>query len=83
MPLKNIDATTIGFCLSLFDWAKFRKAKGGIKLHVLFDAKEQIPDVVNISNAKRHDITEVDHIPIGKNSIHIMYKEYFCYKLTI
>ena len=27
------DSTTISLCLSLFDWAKFRTAKGGIKIH--------------------------------------------------
>lgn len=83
MPLKIIDATTIGLCLSLFDWAKFRKTKGGIKLHVLFDAKEQIPDVVNISNANRHDITEVNRMPIGENSIYVMDKGYVCYKFLL
>ena len=29
------DSTTIGLCLSVFWWAKFRKRKGGIKLNTL------------------------------------------------
>jgi len=81
MPLKIIDATTISLCLSLFDWAKFRKTKGGIKLHVLFDVKEQIPDFVNMSTAKKHDINEAHHMPIGENTIYVLDKGYFCYKL--
>ena len=32
--LYSMDATTIDLCQSLFPWASFRKAKGGIKLHV-------------------------------------------------
>jgi len=81
MPLKIIDATTISLCLSLFDWAKFRKTKGGIKLHVLFDVKEQIPDFVNMSTAKKHDINEAHHMQIGENTIYVLDKGYFCYRL--
>ena len=33
-PLYSLDSTTIDLCLSLFPWAKFRKSKGAIKLHV-------------------------------------------------
>ena len=32
-----LDATTIDLCLSLFDWAPFRKAKAAVKLHTLLD----------------------------------------------
>ena len=81
IPLKIIDATTIGLCLSLFDWAKFRKTKGGIKLHVLFDVKEQIPDFVIVSNGNRHEINEAHKMPITENSIYAMDKGYLCYKL--
>ena len=31
--VKIIDSCTISLCLSLFEWAKFRTAKGGIKIH--------------------------------------------------
>ena len=30
-PLYALDATIIDLCLSVFEWAKFRKTKGGIK----------------------------------------------------
>ncbi|HLG29977.1 MAG TPA: DUF4372 domain-containing protein [Candidatus Brocadiales bacterium] len=36
-PLYSIDATTIDLCLSAFPWAKFRKKKGAIKMHCLYD----------------------------------------------
>jgi len=32
-----LDATTISLCLSLFDWAVFRKKKGAIELHTFLD----------------------------------------------
>jgi len=43
------DSTTIDLCLSVFWWATFRKAKGGIKLHTLFDITTQIPAFVHIN----------------------------------
>ncbi len=80
MPLKIIDSTTIGLCLSLFDWAKFRKTKGGIKLHVMYDSKEQIPDFMIFSEAKKHDMYLADKLKINPNSIYVMDKGYFSYK---
>ena len=32
--LLSFDSTTISLCLSLFPWAEFRRAKGGVKVHV-------------------------------------------------
>ena len=37
------DSTTIDLCLDVFWWAKFRKHKGGIKMHTLYDIETQIP----------------------------------------
>jgi len=42
------DWTTIDLCLNVFWWAKFRKTKGGIKLHTLYDITTQIPAFVHI-----------------------------------
>jgi len=36
------DSSTIDLCLNVFWWAKFRKAKAGIKLHTLYDITTQI-----------------------------------------
>ena len=33
----NLDSTTIALCLNMFPWAKFRHAKGGVKVHVLLN----------------------------------------------
>lgn len=35
--LLSIDATTIELCASVFDWAKFRRTKGAVKLHLMLD----------------------------------------------
>ena len=37
------DSSTIDLCLEVFEWAKFRKHKGGIKIHTLYDVEAQVP----------------------------------------
>ena len=49
------DSTTIDLCLSVFWWAKFRKRKGGIKVHTLYDLETQIPTFFHITEAAVHD----------------------------
>lgn len=79
MPVKILDSTTISLCLSLFDWATFRKAKGGFKLHVMFNAREQIPEFLVMSTAKQHDIRSARNMELPKNSIFVMDKGYICF----
>ena len=45
-----LDSTTIDLCLSLFQWSKFRKHKGAIKLHTLMDLRGSIPSFIMITN---------------------------------
>jgi hypothetical protein len=54
--LYALDATTIDLCLGIIPWAKFRKTKGGIKVHCLYDIKEQIPALNVISTANVHEV---------------------------
>ena len=56
-PLHSLDATTIDLCLSVFPWAKFRQAKGGIKLHYDFNHSGMIPEFLLVTPAKQHEIT--------------------------
>ena len=55
--LFSLDASTIDVCLSMFPWAKFRQAKGGIKLHVGLDHAGMLPTFVSITDAKTPDVT--------------------------
>ncbi len=70
------DSTTIDLCLSVFWWAEFRKNKGGIKLHTLYDIKTSIPSLVLITNAKTHDVNMLDELIYEAGSYYIMDKGY-------
>jgi len=71
-----LDSTTIDLCLSVFWWAEFRKHKGGIKLHTLYDVKTSIPSFLHITTASVHDVNILDLIPYEKGSFYIVDKGY-------
>lgn len=71
------DSTTIDLCLSLFKWAYFRKSKGGIKVHTLFDVVTQIPTYIHITEAKVHDVNAMDDIPYEPYAFYIFDKGYY------
>jgi IS4 transposase len=60
--LYSFDATIIDLCLSLHDWAAFRKTKGGIKLHVKLNHKGYLPEFVTLTTAKQHEVNILKRI---------------------
>ena len=57
------DSTAIDLCLSVFWWAEFRRANGGIKMPTLYDVKTRIPSFVYITPASVNDVNAMDQIP--------------------
>jgi hypothetical protein len=70
------DSSTIDLCLSVFWWAKFRKAKGGIKIHTLFDITTQIPAFIHITSASVNDMNAMDHITYEEAAYYIFDRGY-------
>lgn len=66
-----LDATTIDLCLSLFPWARFRAAKGAVRLHTLLDLRGNIPCFIHIS-----DGNVLDLIPLEAGAFYIMDRGY-------
>jgi hypothetical protein len=73
------DSTTIDLCLNVFWWAKFRTAKGGIKLHTLYDVVTQIPAFVHITAASVNDMNAMDVIPYESEAYYIFDRGYVDY----
>jgi hypothetical protein len=74
--LLSLDSTTISLCLALFPWAKFRRAKGGVKAHVLLDHDDYMPSYVLISRAKMHDAKVLGLLRLNRGSIVAMDRAY-------
>ncbi len=71
-----LDATTIDLCLSLFDWAPFRKTKAAVKLHTLLDLRGAIPAFIHISDGKMHEVNVLDFLPIEAGAFYVMDRGY-------
>ncbi len=71
-----LDSTTIDLCLSLFPWAKFRRAKGGIKLHTLLEIHSAIPVFIAITEALLHDVNLLDVVLPEPGSFIVMDRGY-------
>src|SRR6204780_5052175 len=79
--LLSLDSTTISLCLEMFPWAKFRRAKGGVKAHVLLDHDDYLPRYVLITEARRSDVKMADAFPLNPGSIVAMDRGYNDYAL--
>ena len=74
------DSTTIPLCLSVFWWAKFRKKKGGVKAHVLYDLESQVPAFFHISTASVYDSKAMKEIPYESGSYYVFDRGYNAFK---
>lgn len=82
-PLYSFDSTTIQLCLSLFDWAKYRTAKGAFKLHALLNNRTTIPEILTISEGRKADISAIKEInltELAKGSIIVFDRAYIDYE---
>jgi Domain of unknown function (DUF4372)/Transposase DDE domain len=71
-----LDSTTIDLCLSLFPWAKFRKHKGGIKLHTLLDVQTSIPTFIYMTPALVHDVNILNILIPEVGAFYVMDRGY-------
>jgi hypothetical protein len=71
-----LDASTIDLCLSMFPWAKFRKAKGAVKLHTLLNLQGSIPEFILISDGKLHDVNVLDYLVPSPGAYYVMDRGY-------
>jgi hypothetical protein len=74
------DASIIDLCLSVFPWARFRKTKGGIKLHTLLDLRGNIPSFVTVTEAGVHEVNILDELVPEAGAIYIMDRGYLDFK---
>ena len=70
------DSTTIPLCLSVFFWAKFRKKKGGVKVHFLYDLEAQVPAYYHITTASVYDSMAMSGIPFESGSYYVFDRGY-------
>ena len=77
--LYSLDATVIDLCLSVFDWAKFRRAKGAIKLHLLLDHDGYLPTFCLMTEGRVHEINVARTLELPAGAVVVMDRGYVDY----
>jgi hypothetical protein len=79
--LYSFDASLVELCLSLFDWAKYRRAKGALKLHLLLDHNGYLPEYVYVTEGKVHEINILRRLSFEAGTIVVIDRGLVDYKL--
>jgi hypothetical protein len=79
--LVSLDSTVIDLCLSVFDWAKFRRTKGAVKLHLVLDHDGYLPCYGVITDGSVHDVKLAWRIPFPAGTVVVDDRGYNDYRL--
>lgn len=79
--LVSLDSTVIDLCVSLFDWAKYRRTKGAIKLHLILDHEGYLPSYGVITEGKVHDVKIAHTLSFDPGTVVVDDRAYNDYRL--
>lgn len=79
--LLSLDATVITLCSSMFDWARYRRSKGAIKLHLLLDHEGYVPIFAHLTEGRSHELSVAKALSLPKGSIIAMDRAFVDYAL--
>ena len=74
--LYALDSMTIDLCLTLFPWARFRRAKAAVKMHTLLDLRGNIPTFIHITDGKVADVNVLDELLPEAGAFYVMDRGY-------
>jgi len=80
-PLRSLDSTVIELCVKVFDWARFRRTKGAIKLHLQLDHQGYLPCWALVTDGKTHDVKAAQRLSFPPGTIVAMDRGYNDYAL--
>lgn len=79
--LVSLDSTVIDLCLSLYDWAKFRRTKGAVKLHLVLDHDGYLPCFGVITDGKVQDVKVAHQLAFAPGTVVVDDRGYNDYRL--
>ena len=79
--LVSLDSTVIDLCLSMYDWAKFRRTKGAVKLHLVLDHDGYLPCFGIITEGKVADVKAAHQMHFAPDTIVVDDRGYNDYRL--
>lgn len=79
--LVSLDATVIDLCLEVFDWAKFRRTKGAVKLHLLLDHDGYLPCFGVITEGRVQEVNVAKTLAFPPGTVVVYDRGYTDYRL--
>jgi hypothetical protein len=80
-PLISLDASVIDLCADVFDWAKYRRSKGAIKLHLQLDHQGCLPCWALVTEGRKHEVKVAQTLSFAPGTIVAMDRGYNDYGL--
>jgi hypothetical protein len=77
--LVSLDASVIDLCLELYDWARFRRTKGAVKLHLLLDHDGYLPSFAVLTDGRTHEIRVARELRFDPGTIVVVDRGYTDY----
>ena len=77
--LLSLDSSVIPLCLSAFDWAQYKRAKGAVKLHLVLDHDGYLPSYAVLTEGKIADITAARQMPFAPGTMLVFDRGYADY----
>ena len=78
--LLSLDSTVIPLCLSVFDWAHYKRAKGAVKLHMVLDHDGYLPSYAVMTEGKTADITAAKRMTFAPDTMLVFDRGYADYE---
>jgi hypothetical protein len=75
-PLLTMDSTVIPLCIEMFDWAKYVKTKGAVKVHTVLDNRTLLPQYAVITDGKQADVKVAKGLRFEAGTIVVMDRAY-------
>ena len=79
--LLSLDATIIELCATMYDWAKFRQAKGALKVHLLLDHDGYLPVFAHITEGRQHELLTLQKLRFDRGTVVVFDRAYTDYHL--
>src|SRR3982751_825887 len=79
--LVSLDSTLIDLCLSMYDWAKYCRTKGAVKLHLVLDHDGYLPSFGIITDGSVADVKVAHRIDFAAGTIVVDDRGYVDYRL--
>jgi len=78
--LMSLDGSIIDLSASMFDWAKYKRTKGAIKLHLLLDHNGYLPSFAVVTEGKHSEVAVARSLRLEPGTILVIDRGYNDYE---